>query len=265
MTVQVLISTMHQKDHSLLDRMNIQTDAIVVNQCDKNQVESFEYRGRRILWISCKERGVGLSRNTALMRASGDIVVFADDDVTYEDNYEEKILREFQRLPNSAMIVFNIRCHNGDRYEKETVRTHRVRFYSSLSYGAYRFAVKRSFVFHRRVCFSELFGGGCVYSAGEDNIFLNDILKKGGHVYASEVNLGDVTHSESTWFTGFGETYFYDLGHLMYSIFGKLSYPYTLIMLLKNRKIYNQPLKMMWKNVCDGAKDEKAAGNAPGI
>ena len=68
MKLQVLVATMHQKDYSLLDKMNIQTDAIVINQCDEYRFEEFEYKGKKIKWYSMKERGIGLSRNTALMR-----------------------------------------------------------------------------------------------------------------------------------------------------------------------------------------------------
>jgi hypothetical protein len=47
--VQVLIASMNQVDHSLLSKMNIQTDAIVGNQCDKNEIETFTYGGIRSL------------------------------------------------------------------------------------------------------------------------------------------------------------------------------------------------------------------------
>lgn len=76
MTLQVLVVTMHQTDHSLLEKMNIQSDAIVVNQCSRNEVEWFMYNGHQILWMSLNERGIGLSRNTALMRATADIILF---------------------------------------------------------------------------------------------------------------------------------------------------------------------------------------------
>ena len=52
MRVQVLVSTMHQTDHSLLEKMNIQTDAIIVNQCDENKIEEFKYNGHTIKWFS---------------------------------------------------------------------------------------------------------------------------------------------------------------------------------------------------------------------
>ena len=38
-SVQVLVAAMNQTDHSLLDRMNIQSDAIIGNQCDYNSGE----------------------------------------------------------------------------------------------------------------------------------------------------------------------------------------------------------------------------------
>ena len=61
MNIQMLIVTMHQKDHSLLEKMNIQTDAIVGNQCDVNQVEDFVWEGHSIKWLSFDERRVGLN------------------------------------------------------------------------------------------------------------------------------------------------------------------------------------------------------------
>ena len=88
MHVQVLASVMNQSDHNILERMNIQTDAIIINQCDQTQFEELEYQNRRIRFLSFAERGVGLSRNNALLRSDGDILLFADDDVVYEDGYE---------------------------------------------------------------------------------------------------------------------------------------------------------------------------------
>ena len=39
MSVQVLVAAMHQKDHSLLEKMHLKSDVIVANQCDFNSVE----------------------------------------------------------------------------------------------------------------------------------------------------------------------------------------------------------------------------------
>lgn len=258
MRVQVLISTMNQSDYTLLDKMNIQTDAIVVNQCQEDNVCEFMYNNHSVKWYSLNEKGVGLSRNTALMRASADILLFADDDVVFCDGYEQLVIDEFERCKNISLIVFNIKCLNLDRYEKETKKTKRIHFFSSLSYGAYRFAVKRDAILHNCIYFSQLYGGGSLYSAGEDNIFLNDCLKHKLVCKASSTNIGTVTHNESTWFKGFNEKYFEDLGHLMYSIFRGKAYILTFIMLLKNRKIYQvASLRCVWKRIVIGMQKEK--------
>ena len=69
MKIQVLVAAMHQSDHSLIDKMNITTDAIVGNQCDFDSVEHFEHNSNKITYLNFKERGVGLNRNNTLMRA----------------------------------------------------------------------------------------------------------------------------------------------------------------------------------------------------
>lgn len=79
--VQVLVASMNQTDHSLLEKMNISTSAIVGNQCNYDSVERFEWNGNECLYLNFNERGVGLNRNNTLMRATGDICLFADDDM----------------------------------------------------------------------------------------------------------------------------------------------------------------------------------------
>ena len=54
MKIQVLVATMHQTDHSLPEKMNIQTDAIIINQCDRNEYEEFTYNGHTIRFTTYK-------------------------------------------------------------------------------------------------------------------------------------------------------------------------------------------------------------------
>lgn len=39
MTISVLISCMHQKDTSIISRSNVRTNAVVINQCDRESTE----------------------------------------------------------------------------------------------------------------------------------------------------------------------------------------------------------------------------------
>ena len=77
MKLEVLIAAVNANPRELAEKMNIQSDALIVNQCDKYAYEEFEQNGRRVRCFSMAERGVGLSRNTALMRSEGDVLLLA--------------------------------------------------------------------------------------------------------------------------------------------------------------------------------------------
>lgn len=227
---------MHQSDHSLLEKMNIQTDAIVVNQCNKNHIEEFEYNGHHIKWISLNERGVGLSRNTALMRADADILLFADDDVVYADGYEQRVLNAFLHHNHSSLVVFNLLSLNKARPEFIDKKTHALNIFNCLKYGACRIAVRREDIYKANVFFSLLFGGGARFQAGEDNLFITNCLQKGLTATASSVFIGTVKQESSTWFNGYDKTYYMDRGALFAAMYGKLAKPYLLLLELKNIK-----------------------------
>ena len=109
MKIQILVATMHQKDYSLLDRLNVQSDAVVVNQCDIEDINLFEYKGHKVLWINSIERGLSRSRNMALRNASADICVLCDDDERLSDGYPEMIKNAYSDVPKADFIVFNIK------------------------------------------------------------------------------------------------------------------------------------------------------------
>lgn len=47
MRLEVLISCMHQKDASIIQRTNIQSDVLIVNQCNENREERFDFKIKR--------------------------------------------------------------------------------------------------------------------------------------------------------------------------------------------------------------------------
>ena len=213
MDFQVLIATTNQTDHSLLKKMNINSDAIVGNQCDRNEIEEFEYNNHKIKYLSFNERGVGLNRNNALMRATADICVLADDDVVFFDDYEEIIKEQFQVNPKVDVIIFNIVEEIPIRYIIK--KMHRIRYWNFMKYGAVRIAFRRERVTRRGISFNLHFGGGSEYSAGEDTLFLSDCLKKGLKILAVPVFISHLTNiRNSTWNEGYTSKYFMDKGAL---------------------------------------------------
>lgn len=222
MTFQVLISTMNQKDYGLLERMNIQSDAVVVNQSDRESVEKFEYNGYTITWISMKGRGVGLSRNTCLFNASADIILWADDDMRYSGGYADEILKAFENNSDADMICFNVNLVNstknigGYRYNTKEKRLH---FFNAMRYGACVIAARRKVILRERVTYSLLFGGGAEFSSGEDSLFIKDCLDAKMHIYSSPYILGKVEDSTSSWYKGLNDKLFKDRGMLYANAF----------------------------------------------
>ncbi len=235
MTVQVLASVVDKEPQTLVEEMHIETDAIIVNQCDRYGVECFDYHNRNIRIFYMAERGVGLSRNTALMRADGDICLFSDQDIIYEEGYEEKILQAFEECPLADMIVFNIEVGEERRTYHNTEKK-RVHWYNCGRYGAVSFAVKREKLLESGVTFSLLFGGGAKYSAGEDSLFLKQFMDKGYRVFASPVTIGREMEGDSTWFSGYHEKFFYDRGVLYHFLYGRLAKLWALRFLLVHKE-----------------------------
>ena len=111
--VQVLVACMHQTDDSLYREMNLQTDAILANQCDEYSYRTYtEVDGSKVELISTADRGVGKNRNKALMNASGKFLLCSDQDMVYVDGYEKIVEDAFAMCPKADIIVFNLEYLN---------------------------------------------------------------------------------------------------------------------------------------------------------
>lgn len=213
MKIQVLVAAMNQTDHSLIEKMNIKTDAIVGNQCNFNSVEKFNIGNQQILYLNFAEKGVGLNRNNALMRADGDICLFADDDMVYVDNYAEIIEKAFRDNPLADVIVFNL--HEKRISRKLITKKVRVGYLNYLRYGTARIAVRLASVKKYGIYFNQCFGGGTEHCHGEDNLFLNACLKNGLKIVAVPEYIATLTEErKSSWNRGYDEKYIRDQGVL---------------------------------------------------
>lgn len=213
MNIQILVATMNQSDHSLVKKMNIKTDAIIGNQCDRNSIETFEMNGQKIVYLNFAEKGVGLNRNNSLMRATGDICLFADDDMVYEDDYAEIIQREFEENPKADVIIFNLKEQVLSR--KLIAKKGRVWHLNYLRYGTARVAVRLSSVKKHGIYFNQCFGGGTDHCHGEDALFLHACLQNGLKIIAVPKYIATLTEERvSSWNHGYDEKYIRDQGVL---------------------------------------------------
>lgn len=232
--MQVLVAALQQNIEELLKHMHIDSSAVIVNQCDKDEVAVQKYHEHNVKIVSLSSRGVGINRNTAILHATEDILLFSDQDIVYETGYAKAIEEEFAKHPEADMILFNIAVAE-ERKTYENTAWKRVYWYNCGRYGAVSFAIRREKLLGSRVMFSQLFGGGAKYSAGEDSLFLKDLMDRGIRAYASSVLIGREENSESTWFKGYDEKFFFDRGVLYHQLYGKLAKLWALRFLMAHK------------------------------
>lgn len=230
-----LISAVNRVSADLVIQMRLKTDAVIVNQCDRFEYSEMENCGSLIRIYNCNERGVGLSRNTAILHAKREISLIGDEDIVYTDTYVEDILKEFDDHPEADMILFNVDQSDG-RFTYHNDSFGRVRIYNSGRYAAYSIAVRTEVLKKTGVTFSTLFGGGAQYSAGEDSLFFKDALKKGIKIYKSPILIGHEITRKSSWFEGYTEKYFFDRGVLYHFLYGHLAKPLAIRFLVSHKK-----------------------------
>lgn len=200
MTVEVLISCMHQKDTSIIERTNIQTDVVVVNQCDIDKTEEFEFRNKKgevchAKFISTTERGLSRSRNMALLNASADICLICDDDEVLSDDYAETIESGYLDNHECGFISFNISIKERTFPDKKK----KFGFLQSLKTASCQITFLREIIINKGIRFDVEMGAGVTMGGAEENRFLLDCLKAGlKGVYIPSV-IGIVTTVGSTW------------------------------------------------------------------
>ena len=211
---ELLCVTMPQKDFAKVASMNLHSDVVFANQCDQTAYEEYVFDGHTAKMISTQTRGVGINRNLALMYASADICLLADDDMVYADDLEQIVLSEFDAHPDADVFIFNTHSLNARIKQRFNPKTKKCGKLSRMPYGAIRIAFRLRAIQTKNIFFTTLFGGGCIFSAGEDSLFIKNIIRAGLSVYVSSKVIGTVDFGSSSWFTGHNEKFFYDKGAL---------------------------------------------------
>ena len=263
MKIETLIATIDQMDHALIEKMNIQTDTIVGNQCGRLARETFEFRGNQVVYLNVIDRGVGKNRNRLIQNATADVCVFADDDMQFVLGYPEIVEKAFAECPDADILIFNL--IEKAPHRPCTKKITRIHGYNYAKYGAARIVFRRAPLLASGIRFNLSFGGGTKHGSGEDSIFLRDCLKKRLKIYAVPYVLAEIDQeSVSTWFVGYNEKFFLDKGAL-YSCLHPILWPlYSVRYLVRHRKEpgNSMPLAKEMRLMIKGGRDYKTEAEA---
>ncbi len=241
MNLEVLVSCMNQDDAVIVEQSGITTDALMINQCDRDEKHRWVRDGRVVRMISTTERGLSRSRNMAIRYATGDICLFCDNDEEFYHNYEQTVLTAFRRLPDADIILFDF-----DDLEHHFKKKERhLRYFELLHAISCQIAFRKDAVRKARVFFHPDMGAGSGNGAQEENKFLMDCHKKGLKVYFVPEKIGRIIETDSTWFKGFDEKFFYQRGGSTRQLLGlPLSILYAAYYVVRKKNMYGHELSL---------------------
>ena len=206
MNLEVLISTMNKNtnldNQKLIEKMKIKGNSLTISQTNKNGKEEGK---NRILYVN--EKGLSKSRNLAIDNANADIVLIADDDVIYDEDYEKTILEAYKENKNADMIAFYVKSRNPKRKVRK-LKSGKIGWIRIFRVSSFQLTFKLESIKENGLVFDENFGAGSENFCGEETIFLSDCLRKGLNLLYVDKKIGEVEQKESSWFKGFDKQYF---------------------------------------------------------
>ena len=182
--LEVLICTINEgiikvADH-LLPSISYVKYLISWQQTEENTAETpkslLERKDVKI--VPLKGKGLAVNRNNAIQNATGDILVFSDDDTRYQPECFENILEAFAQFPGTDIITFQMADIDGKikkRYSTDIFK------YEEMPKGTYfssvEIALRRT---DHPILFDTRFGLGAeVLSCGEEEVYLHQAHTKG--------------------------------------------------------------------------------------
>ena len=262
MTLEILLSCMHQKDAKIVERSNINTDVVVVNQCDHDGVQQLTSemsngKNQNILFVSTTERGLSRSRNMAIGHATADICLISDDDEVFVNDIEPIIVKAYEEHPDADIITFKVEGSHGSKKSYAQKVSH-IGYLNALHVSSVQISFRRESIVKNGILFDPEMGAGTGHGCGEENKFLYDCLHKHLRIIHVPITIASLASGgESHWFNGWTKRFFIERGWATARYLGKpLAAVYAVYYAIAKRKQYGCDISMtnalmgMFKGIC---------------
>lgn len=235
MKLDILLSCVNQQDDRLIRSSRITGNAVVINQCGNNDLRSWKTEGGTVRWFNSDTRGLTVSRNLALEKSDADVCLICDDDEMFVPDYEDRICKAYEALPQADVIIFKM----VGRAPSLENRIMELKFPKTMHVSSWQISFRRESLLRTGIRFDELMGAGTGNGAEEELKFLVDCQKAGLKIWYVPEEIASVAQTESTWFKGFDESFFYNRGATTRYILGwPLAVAYGIYYVIKKRPMY---------------------------
>ena len=184
MTIDILICS--------IDKGIVRTgDLLLPQRPDVRYIISYQYTDERYLDLiptvveerddvslyKWRGRGLSANRNLAVEKATGDILMFADDDTHIIPESLDKIIRIFERDPQLDVAFFSASTYTGKPLKQYPEKEGVIQSIpESYSISTIEMVTRRASV-QGKIRFDERFGLGTKFlTCGEEEIWLEDAL-----------------------------------------------------------------------------------------
>lgn len=229
MKVKVLIPTHDKTKEEIIDlfyNLQIESDAVFLNQNDSQGTETINLNGCQIQIVSSKSRGVSVNRNDLIKYADGDLNIFIDDDCALVNNYEDIII-DFFKNNECDCAIFNGVWATHQNKLVHNKKTKLVKHFFDISYaGGPGFVFKKNLLTNLNLSFSTKLGYPNYICAGEDSFFYYNLAKSKARTFRVSIPIFKVIMDEdnSCYYQGINQQYLETRGFVLKLIYPKL-YP----------------------------------------
>jgi glycosyltransferase involved in cell wall biosynthesis len=126
--------------------------------------------------------GLSRSRNTAISKCSTDLLLLADDDLTFNLPGIEAMRSEFESNPEISIATGCLTEPSGKYLKPYPPSPLTLSLKNSGFIGSPEVMIRMDFLRSTRITFDERFGVGSDHPSGEEYIFITDAMKLGADV-----------------------------------------------------------------------------------
>ena len=146
--------------------------------------------------------GVAKSRTRAIWLASGEYLVFADDDIVFSDSGLEEAIKYLDENPRLSLLLTQAQDPSGRLRKQYPSSRAKLSVWNSARAATYEMIIRVDAVRQFGVVFDEQFGAGSENYLGDEYIFIADLLRAGGK--AEFVPITIATHPAASSGSGWG-------------------------------------------------------------
>jgi hypothetical protein len=139
--------------------------------------------------LSLATTGVAKSRNAVLREARGELVLFADDDVAFDEAGVSRALAEFAADPRLAILLGRAVDETGALRKRYPARRADLTLWNCARAATYEMVVRTDLIRAAGLRFDEDFGAGVANYLGDEYVFIADALRRGLHCEFAPITL----------------------------------------------------------------------------